>query len=262
MVSTDFGAEVMHDALVDHESGDSVMRVLAAEAHIQTAYGGGFVNAVDGVKSTFGGTAEPSDWFYWVDGVLAQVGAADYRLRGGETVWWDFHPWQGSSFIPVVLQAFPAPWRDEAPIVVADAEADAVTSWAAAQGLKTTGRSSLATVPEGSAIVAATVAEIPPTSWLAEVLDQGPRAGVFVSIDGRALSALNHRGDHTAALSAAAIGAPHPADPAAHLLILLAADEAAMSDLLDTFPTLSRPYVGVGLSDGAVVGLPDESGED
>lgn len=259
VVSTDFGGEIMHEVLVDRTSGDSVMKVLAGQADVETAYGGGFVDAIDGLKSTFGGADEPSDWFYWVDGVMAQVGAADYVLKGAETVWWDYHRWQGSSFIPVVLQAFPAPWCEEALTLVADTDADAIASWAATQGLEITGRSSLTTTPEGSAVVAAAVSEVTRGSWLAELVERGPEAGVFVSIDGKTLSGLDHLGDARADLVAAAVAAPHPDDPEAHLLVLLSVDRGAMDDLLDALTTLSGDYVGLGLRDGAVVRLPDEA---
>ena len=123
IVSQHFGATVMHDEVVPWQKELDVMTLLAEHARIDTAYGGGFVSAIDGVKSTFGGvsSAQAADWFYWVDGIMAGVGAADYQLHGGETVWWDFHQWAHAMSIPATLSAFPAPWKGR-PLEVATDE--------------------------------------------------------------------------------------------------------------------------------------------
>ena len=51
---------------------------------------------------------------------MAGVGAADYQLHGGETVWWDFHQWAHAMSIPATLSAFPAPWKGRPLDVVTD----------------------------------------------------------------------------------------------------------------------------------------------
>jgi len=51
------------------------------------------------------------DWFYFVNGVEADRGAAEYRLRPGDVLWWDYRSWSGDDMRqPVVVGAFPEPF--------------------------------------------------------------------------------------------------------------------------------------------------------
>ena len=151
------------------------MTLLAGHARIDTEYGGGFVSGINGVKSTFGGvsSAQAADWFYWVDGTMADVGAADYRLHGGETVWWDFHQWAHAMSIPAALSAFPAQWRVR-PLKVAANEAwPGLRQWAQASGLTLGQTSSLAAGAPGGGLVVATPQEATAAKWLRQLLDSG-----------------------------------------------------------------------------------------
>ena len=50
-VTRDFGRERLHVATRDRvREGDTVMRLLRSERRVETAYGDGFVQAIDGVK--------------------------------------------------------------------------------------------------------------------------------------------------------------------------------------------------------------------
>ena len=76
-------------------------------ADVQTRYGGRFVQSVDGLDgSVLGG----SDWLYFVNGVYADRGAAGYRLRDGDVLWWDYRRWVESEPRTVVVGAFPEPF--------------------------------------------------------------------------------------------------------------------------------------------------------
>ena len=94
VVSRDFGTEILRDVVAPAGEGLDVLRLLAEHADVETGYGGRFVNGIDGLESSFGGggSADAADWFYWVDGEMAGVGADEWKLQGGETVWWDYHP--------------------------------------------------------------------------------------------------------------------------------------------------------------------------
>jgi hypothetical protein len=74
---------------------------------VETGYGGAFVTAIDGVA---GSRLHGRDWFFYVNGYEADRGAASYRLRPGDVEWWDYHSWQGSGRVPVVVGAFPEPF--------------------------------------------------------------------------------------------------------------------------------------------------------
>lgn len=110
-VTRDFGAEPMVESSLQVRESDTVMRALESEVEIETRYGGGFVSAIDGVaEGRIGG--DPHDWYYYVDGLWAPVGAAERRLEGGERIWWDYRDWSASSRVPAVVGSWPAPFSD------------------------------------------------------------------------------------------------------------------------------------------------------
>jgi hypothetical protein len=110
-VTREFGSEPMLESSVEATESDTVMRVLEAEAQIETRYGGGFVKAIEGFAEGRR-DGRPYDWFFFVDGVESPIGAADYDLRGGERIWWDYRDWEGTNRIPAVVGSWPAPFTD------------------------------------------------------------------------------------------------------------------------------------------------------
>ena len=78
-MTRDRGAEVLVETTVP--SGVTAMQALRTEADVDTGYGGRFVDSIEGVA---GDADEQRDWFYFVNGIEADRGAAEYRLRPGE----------------------------------------------------------------------------------------------------------------------------------------------------------------------------------
>jgi Domain of unknown function (DUF4430) len=112
MVTRDYGAERLLSAGPEQVSeSDTVMRLLDRRAEISTRYGGGFVQSIDGVSETVR-DGRRYDWFFYVNGVESQVGAADYALHGGDSVWWDYRDWSAAERVPAVVGAWPQPFRD------------------------------------------------------------------------------------------------------------------------------------------------------
>jgi Domain of unknown function (DUF4430) len=112
-VTTNFGSQSMYAKRLPYNDGDAVMDILDENLDVDTAYGGGFVNAINGVKSGYTGKQSAKtkkDWFFWVNGSIAAVGANDYMLRQGDDVWWDYHSWDGSTGIPSVIGQYPHPF--------------------------------------------------------------------------------------------------------------------------------------------------------
>ena len=111
IVTRDFGAERLHEGIDEEtaEGGDTVMRLLQENYDVQTRYGGGFVQEVDGIA---GGreNGRRADWFYYVNGIEAPVGAAERRVTAGERVWWDHHRWEAAQRVPAVVGSFPEPF--------------------------------------------------------------------------------------------------------------------------------------------------------
>ena len=104
-ITRDEGRRVLHDGTVP--AGLTALQALDRAADVETRYGGRFVQAIDGV----GGVRDAGeDWFYFVNGVLADRSAAEYRLRDGDVRWWDFRRWAGSEEATAVVGAFPEPF--------------------------------------------------------------------------------------------------------------------------------------------------------
>jgi hypothetical protein len=93
----------------DVRGEDTVMRLLQRNAKVSTKYGGGFVQAIDGVGGGREG-GRPVDWFYFVNGVMAEKGASSTEVRAGDRIWWDRHDWALTNTVPAVVGSFPEPF--------------------------------------------------------------------------------------------------------------------------------------------------------
>jgi uncharacterized protein DUF4430 len=109
-VTKDFGNEQIAAKKIDtvHED-ESVMRLLQSEYDVDTRFGGKFVEAIDGVEGSGGGGTR--DWFYFVNGILADRGAADWEVHGGDVIQWDNRDWSATQHIPAIVGAYPEPFR-------------------------------------------------------------------------------------------------------------------------------------------------------
>jgi Domain of unknown function (DUF4430) len=109
-VTRDFGAHVVRSWSAPQVRGqETVMSLLMRNATVTTRYGGGFVESIDGLS---GGheEGEPIDWFYYVNGVEAPVGAAATNVHPGDHIWWDRHDWSQTDSVPAVVGSFPEPF--------------------------------------------------------------------------------------------------------------------------------------------------------
>jgi hypothetical protein len=110
LVTRDFGSRQLGTAAAEPiPGGETAMRMLQRDFDVETRYGGGFVQAINGVA---GGREDgrPVDWFYYVNGILADEGAAAHKLESGDRIWWDHHDWGASQDIRAVVGAFPEPF--------------------------------------------------------------------------------------------------------------------------------------------------------
>jgi hypothetical protein len=109
-VTRDFGTRDIGSGSADPiPGGETVMRMLQRDFDVETRYGGGFVQRINGIA---GGreNGRPVDWFYYVNGILAEDGAAAHKLSAGDDVWWDHHDWGASADVRAVVGAFPEPF--------------------------------------------------------------------------------------------------------------------------------------------------------
>jgi hypothetical protein len=110
LVTREYGEERLAGPVdVEVNESDTAMRVLDREAEVETAYGGRFVQSIEGLKGTTEG-GRPYDWFFYVNGLWSPLGAAEYDLRGGEAVWWDYRDWSASTRVSAVVGSWPHPF--------------------------------------------------------------------------------------------------------------------------------------------------------
>jgi hypothetical protein len=109
-VTRDFGhTELGRERLQKVREGQTVMRFLRSRLEIETRFGGRFVQAIEGLSGSR--TGDPVDWFYFVNGIEADVGAAEFELSPGDRVQWDRRNWEATMREPAIVGAFPEPFR-------------------------------------------------------------------------------------------------------------------------------------------------------
>ena len=106
-VTRDFGAGRVAAITKGKVPGsETVMRMLERSFRIGTRYGGGFVESINGLA----GTSSRRDWFYYVNGTMASVGAAQQAVHHGDKIWWDLHNWMSPEQPQAVVGSYPEPF--------------------------------------------------------------------------------------------------------------------------------------------------------
>jgi Domain of unknown function (DUF4430) len=105
-ITRDRGEEVVLTESVP--AGLTAMQALQREAEVETRFGGRFVQSINGIEGSLSGRR---DWFYFVNGYEADRSATEYTLHDGDVLWWDFRSWNRQMRAPVVVGAFPEPFR-------------------------------------------------------------------------------------------------------------------------------------------------------
>ena len=106
-----FGASVLFNEELGIESGESAMDVLQKVATVTTTYGGGYVGSINGIKSQYNSEdGEKKDWLYYINGMLASVGATRYKPHPGDIIRWDFHDWSSDRAVTAIIGDYPEPF--------------------------------------------------------------------------------------------------------------------------------------------------------
>src|SRR5437588_5971292 len=106
-VTRNFGSHPVSSIIARRVPGsETVLRMLERSFTVQTRYGGGFVESINGIS----GDQQRHDWFYYVNGIQASRGAAGTSVHRGDRVWWDMHDWSAAESIPAVVGSFPEPF--------------------------------------------------------------------------------------------------------------------------------------------------------
>jgi hypothetical protein len=276
-VTRDYGTTSLVSRRAAVSASSTVLPMLSANAEVETAYGGGFVDSIDGVTSGQGGAGEGrADWFYYVNGLQATMGAADYRLTADDRVWWDFHAWEFAPAVPAVVGHYPEPFRSGAaaqplPTEIAYSPTFADDADRLAESLRSAGVTQVrvAEIDAGAlppstnhVILLGTWDDLLGLPWVREAAENPAGSGIFARSESGALVALDTRGRATGrATQAGAILATARADaPEAAIWLVTggaAADVSAATALLVTRPKELAGRFGVLVErNGAVTPLP------
>jgi len=110
-VTRDYGAEpVLSATASDPPESETVMRMLDREADVETRYGGGFVDSIEGIEGSVFTDGRSYDWFFYLNGVESEIGAAETTVRGGDRIWWDHRDWTETMRVPAVVGSWPEPF--------------------------------------------------------------------------------------------------------------------------------------------------------
>lgn len=105
VVTARFGEETLLEQTVPPDQ--SVLAATRGATPVETSFGGGFLA---GMLDRESDAARRRDWFYWVDGILGEVGAGDRDLLEGEEAWWDYRGWSALADVWAVVGQWPAPF--------------------------------------------------------------------------------------------------------------------------------------------------------
>jgi hypothetical protein len=248
------------------------MRLLKKHAEVETRFGGGFVQAIDGLAGR--GSARTSDWFFYVNGIEADEGAADYELSPGDVVQWDYRDWGATMDARAIVGAFPQPFTGgldgkRFPVRVECADVDSSPCATVKQRLRA------ADVAVTSSSLGATgnqrVARVVVARWerarelpTAKLVELGPeRSGVFARFadEGAVLELLGSDGEMVRSIRAGAglLAAVRPTDNELVWLVT-GVDDAGVEAAADAFGSrATRNAFAVAVDSSGVAKLPAEA---
>ncbi len=106
--------EEFRNQIVQADYGEAksrnVIQILKSHAEVKAEFGGSYVTSISNSKNREWKEEGNVHWFYYVNGVLAHVGASLYHPGSDDNIWWDLHPWDGKRYIGAVIGAWPEPF--------------------------------------------------------------------------------------------------------------------------------------------------------
>lgn len=211
-ITRDFGhSEVGAVRVARVREDQTVMKLLQSEFDVDTRFGGRFVQAIDGIEGE--GAGGQMDWFFFVNGVEAGVGAAEYELSPGDRVQWDYRDWSATMRVPAIVGAFPEPFLHgvEGERLPTRVECDDDQSPACDQVKDSLGEAGVTATgaplgaPAGEEVLRVVVApwDVTREVQAARPIQEGPaQSGVFArfSPEGEELALLDEEGNEAATL--------------------------------------------------------------
>jgi len=280
LVTRDFGSKVLAEKSVTATGSPTVMDVLVKSAKVETAYGGGFINSINGLASGYTDSGGVKiDWFYSVNGIQASVGAADLTVRPGDKIWWDYHDWSSVSFVPAVVGSYPEPFVHGyegrvLPVEVVYAEGFAHEAGAVRDALKRAGakdvrfsslRPDMPRPSDRSLLVLGSWKALSRLAWVADAAKDPAASGLHVKVAKGEVHMLDCRGTFSdSQRKAGAILATGESGKSAVAWLVTGTDDAAVRravDLLVKKPSSLAGKFGIVVDeDGNVIPVPRRAG--
>jgi hypothetical protein len=271
-VTRDYGHELLlaEDGLRSRED-ETVMRLLRRHADVETRYGGGFVQSIDGLAGT--GADGRSDWLFYVNGIEAPIGSADYEVSPGDVIQWDHHTWAQTAATRAIVGAYPQPLLDgidgkRFPVRVECEDAESAACGDVKETLRDTG------VPATGGALGApgnqNVARVVVADWAsarqlpsARIVELGPRrSGVFARFvdGGERLELLDGDGEvaEVAGTGTGLVAAVRLTDKELVWLVTGTDDAGVAAAVAALRPRDLRDAFAVAVVDGKVFKLPME----
>jgi len=261
LVTRDYGSEVVIDK-PDQPVNESsnAMRILDENADLDTEYGGEYVQSVDGLSGD-SKSGRSFDWFFAVNGIVAERGSAQFPVSGGDKVWWDYRDWTDAMEVGAVVGAYPAPFstgydnRDWG--VEVDCLGDQVACGMVTKQLEGDGVT-ITDTGQNMKLLVGTWDDIKDTPE-GRRLEKGPGAsGVFAEFSGGELDGMDERAETARVFGAGSglVAAMRRADDPPVWLITGTNDEGVqLAAAALNPPDLERRYAAV-VADGLVSSLP------
>ncbi|MCT4621784.1 MAG: DUF4430 domain-containing protein [Marinisporobacter sp.] len=210
IVSKGFGNEKLSEKAVDVAKDTNVIEVMEENFNIETAYGGGFINGIDGLKSEFTGLKNKKkiDWFYYVNGILSEVGAEDYYLNPKDIVIWDYHDWDNNIYGSSIIGAYPINFINghdgniyKTEIVTTksyEKQGDLLLDYLKEQGVKAIDHVNLENGDlqniERNSIVIGSWDDLKKKNYIKDFYENGSKCGLYFKLD-QEVEGLNNKGE-------------------------------------------------------------------
>jgi len=274
VVSTNYGRKILFNKEVPIKGEQTILEVLEENMAVEKAYGGGFVNSIMGISSGYRQDNERMDWFYWVNGVMGNVGGGDYKVKKGDKIWWDYHPWSSSSIIPNVIGCFPEPFlqgykgKSLSTVIICSERAlrlaEKLKFALQHRGINSAIEVNLKKIPEDKIVIAlGTWPELEANSLISAYNKNPKKVGLFVNFNTDGFFPLNDKGEKEILLSKAGaiVSLGSGLGNSTPLWLITATDQYTLNFTLDLViekPSLLENKIGL-VTDGAkVYGLPWE----
>lgn len=118
-LTRDFGDTALDHREVELQPGWSLMDYMQSEYQVTTGFGGGFITGIEGLESASGAEGN-FDWFFFVNGAVAMIGADQLKPAPSDVVWWDYHRWADAASPTAVIGCYPQPFVNREVIILAN----------------------------------------------------------------------------------------------------------------------------------------------